>query len=315
MVFNFIHSRSFHVIEFFLLALDDDQGEEYFRAAREVARLYHEKSQVEEAKLVIEEAVRKHPTSVEPGDINLLLELILLLPNYEDALEVICEHCSAHFTSKKDSVPSSDLQDMPASKQLQTFQSVHVHPDTALEIVAKLCIVLIHLSANHLLEGLEVQLLFEDADEFGDLFLDIAEAYMTMKCFAEPLPYLEKLVNSQSYSKAAVWLKYGECLLETGKVEEAETAYQNVVRMAPQHMEARRTLSNILNRLGRPDEALRTLSQDEEAELLNPTLLFEKCQLLQTEGRLDEFVPKAELLFSRHFVQIRNKYVFQKWST
>ena len=59
--------------------------------------------------------------------------------------------------------------------------------------------------------------------------------------------------------------------------------------------------------LGRPDEALRTLSQDEEAELLNPTLLYEKCLLLHNEGRMDEFVPKAELLFSRHFVKIRNK--------
>ena len=80
-----------------------------------------------------------------------------------------------------------------------------------------------------------------------------------------------------------------------------------MVSLAPQHMEARRALSNILNRLGRPDEALRTLSQDEEAELLNPTLLFEKCLLLHTEGRFDEFIPKAELLFSRHFVKIRNK--------
>ena len=78
-------------------------------------------------------------------------------------------------------------------------------------------------------------------------------------------------------------------------------------------MEARRALSNILNRLGRPDEALRTLSQDEEAELLNPTLLYEKCLLLHNEKRIDEFIPKAELLFSRCdcqlnvFVKIGNK--------
>ena len=56
-------------------------------------------------------------------------------------------------------------------------------------------------------------------------------------------------------------------------------AYQNVVKLAPQHFEARRALSNILNKLGRPEEALHTLTQDEKAELLNPSLLvkFTTC--------------------------------------
>ena len=75
----------------------------------------------------------------------------------------------------------------------------------------------------------------------------------------------------------------------------------------PQHHEARRSLSNILKELGRPDEALLTLDQDDEAELLNPTLLFEKCNLLYSEKRMEEFTSKAELLLSRHFTQIRNK--------
>ena len=61
---------------------------EYLRAAREVARLYHEKGAVEEAKTAIEEAINRHPASVEPGDLNLLLELHLVLGNYEEALEV-----------------------------------------------------------------------------------------------------------------------------------------------------------------------------------------------------------------------------------
>ena len=55
------------------------QGEDYFRAAREVARLYHEKGSVEEAKSVMEDALEKHPSVVEPIDLNLLLELHLIL--------------------------------------------------------------------------------------------------------------------------------------------------------------------------------------------------------------------------------------------
>ncbi len=95
--------------------------------------------------------------------------------------------------------------------------------------------------------------------------------------------------------------------MATGNVEEAEAAYQNVVALAPNHLDARRTLSSILHRLGRPEEALHTLTQDEEAELLDPTLLYERCQLLLAEGCEEEFVSKSQLLFSRHLVNIRNR--------
>ena len=74
--------------------------------------------------------------------------------------------------------------------------------------------------------------------------------------------------------------RYGESLFEIGQLEDAETAYQKVVEFAPNHFEARKCLSTILHQLGRFDEALHTLTQDEEAELLNPTLLYERCQLL-----------------------------------
>ena len=85
-------------------------------------------------------------------------------------------------------------------------------------------------------------------------------------------------------------------------------AYQNVVKLAPQHFEARRALSNILNKLGRPEEALHTLTQDEKAELLNPSLLYERCQLLLSEGRTEEFVKKTKLLLSRHLTDIRQSF-------
>ena len=97
---------------------------------------------------------------------------------------------------------------------------------------------------------IEKQLLDEDPETFGDLLLDVGEAYMANGCHTEALPFLEKLVSTRAYGKAMVWLKYGECLVETSRLEEAETAYANVVSLAPQHMEARRALSNILNRLG-----------------------------------------------------------------
>ena len=92
----------------------------------------------------------------------------------------------------------------------------------------------VHMKAKHLCVDIEKQLLDEDPEAFGDLFLDLAEAYMANGCFAEAKPFLEKLVSTRTYGKAMVWLKYGECLVETSRLEEAEAAYANVVSLAPQ---------------------------------------------------------------------------------
>lgn len=58
-----------------------------------------------------------------------------------------------------------------------------------------------------------------------------------------------------------VWLRYGESLYETKHLEESSQAYKMVINLAPNHLQARRTLSSILHKLGKADEALKTLTQ------------------------------------------------------
>ncbi len=149
--------------------------------------------------------------------------------------------------------------------------------------------------------------LFLDADpeEFGDFFLDIAEAFVKNQQFEGGLPFLVKLVHSEGYGVAGVWLQYAECLQGAGKLEQAEAAFKQVVELAPHHYNARLQLSVIMRELGRPEDALLALAQDETEEMLNPRLMFERCHLLLTENKIQEFIDKAKLLFSRHFVNIR----------
>ena len=45
-------------------------------------------------------------------------------------------------------------------------------------------------------------------NEYGDLMLDIAEAFMSQKLFQESVGFLKQLVENENYSKAAVWLRY-----------------------------------------------------------------------------------------------------------
>ena len=279
-------------------------GVEYIRAAREAARLFHERNSLEDARKVIQEAISLHPSVVESGDINLLLDLLMSDQLYEEAMEVICEQCDAKFEATRN---QSDLSKLESDQQLQAFSAVKLPDSTPLEIYSKLAVILLQLNANHLVTDVSNVILDEDPEEFGDLMLDIGEAYMAKEMYQESIKFLEKLVHSANYGQAAVWLRYGESLYGVKRLEDAEIAYKKVVSLAPQHHDARRSLSSILRELGRPDEALLTLDQDAEADLLNPSLLYEKCKLLNSEGRMEEFAAKAELLLSRHFTQIRNK--------
>ena len=279
-------------------------GLEYIRAAREAARLFHERNNLEDARKIFQEAIHLHPSSVESGDINLLLDLLMCEQLYEEAMEVICEHCDAKFEASKNQLELSELE---SNQQLMAFSAVNLPDTTPLEIYSKLVVILLQLNSKHLVTDIAKFILDEDPEEYGDLMLDVGEAYMSKEMYQESLPFLDKLVHSVNYGQAAVWLRYGESLYGVGKLDDAEMAYKKVVGLAPQHHDARRSLSNILKELGRPDEALLTLDQDEEAELLNPSLLYEKCNLLYSEARMEDFASKAELLLSRHFTQIRNK--------
>ena len=288
-----------------LSCLKPDQGADYMETAQEIARLLHERGDFEAAKNAIQAAMDKHPDHVQPQYVNLLLEELITLNEYAEALQVLCQRASAKFESDK---KAKEVKEMSHQEQLKSFKKVTLPAETPMDIKVKLLVILLHLKAVHLVAPYAKELLDCQVAEFGDLMLDACEAYMGQKCWVEALKFAEKLVSDDFYDNAAaVWLQYGQCLLHNQRLDEAEKAYQKVVEMAPQHYEARRALSNILHKLGRPEEALLTLSQDEKAELLNPTLLYEKCQLLFKEGHTEEFVKKATLLFSRHFTDLRSR--------
>lgn len=60
-------------------------------------------------------------------------------------------------------------------------------------------------------------------------------------------------------TQAAVWLKKAECLSILERDEEAASAYSMVVALAPNHIEARFTLSTLYQRLGYYEKALSVL--------------------------------------------------------
>merc|ERR1719209_2890807 len=288
-----------------LVELGDGQGEQFIQATKLLAKLLHQKEDLEEAAKCFSVAFEKYPDNVDNDDVNLYLELLLSLGWYNQALEVCCELCGVQFGGS--SLAQEELSDLDSDQQLATFGELVVPADVPADIRAKLIVALVHLNALHLIKDLCQQFLEADIEDFGDLVIDIVEAMMKMEKWESALPLLLLASNSDKWGEAAVWLQRAECEAQLGKLEEAEQSYTRVVALAPHVYQARLQLSLIMRRLGRAEDALDTLKQDEQAELLNPHLMYERCIMLLSEGKTEEFINKSILLLYRHFVNIRNK--------
>ena len=69
--------------------------------------------------------------------------------------------------------------------------------ELAAEIKCKLIIILANLKAIHLATSLTDMFVEADPEEFGELMLDISEAFVKNSLFEEALVFQEKLVNSE----------------------------------------------------------------------------------------------------------------------
>jgi len=281
-----------------------EQGEEYMIATRAIATILHQKENLEEAKKYFETAFNKHPDYVTSELVNLFLELLIGVKALQQALCVVCDWCQVQFVSNQE---LQDITSMEAEQQLAAFTDLLVPDELSADIRAKLVVILVSLRAHHLTTEIVEQFLEADVEEFGDLLLDIGEAMVKEKLWEPAIEVYQRLVSSDKFGEAAVWLQLAECQSSMNQLEEAEKSYKKVVELAPHVYQARLQLSLIIHKLGRADDALDTLDQDEQEEILNPHLMLKRCQMLLDEGKIEEFLYKGRILFSRHFVTIRNK--------
>ncbi|XP_042173838.1 general transcription factor 3C polypeptide 3 isoform X2 [Oncorhynchus tshawytscha] len=175
-----------------------------------------------------------------------------------------------------------------------------VVPDhVPVDIRVKLMVCLIHQHVYRPLDSMLTSLMEQSPEELGDLYLDVAEAFLDQGEYNSALPLLSALVCSERYNLAVVWLRHAECLKALGHMEVAVKSYNKVVQMAPLHLEARLCLSTLQQQLGRPLCALKalepmydpdTLAQDASAAQQELKLLLHRSTLLRSQGRLDDYL-------------------------
>uniref|UniRef100_A0A667WB02 General transcription factor IIIC, polypeptide 3 n=1 Tax=Myripristis murdjan TaxID=586833 RepID=A0A667WB02_9TELE len=265
-----------------LLPLED--GEHFMQLSKDMAKSYYESNDLPAALGVMEEALKRHPGLVTDDVINMAAELYIANHQHRKALQV---HKLRVHVSLLRCVFAGDVV------------AVDIPDNVPVDIRAKLMVCLIHLHVYQPLEVLLTALMEHSPEEVGDLYLDVGEAFLEEGKYVSALPLLSALVTSDKYNLAVVWLRHAECLKALGHLEAAADSFTKVVEMAPQHLEARLSLSTVQQQLGRPLCALKalesmydtnTVAQDSSAAQKELKLLLHRSTLLKTQGRITDYL-------------------------
>ncbi|XP_027722000.1 general transcription factor 3C polypeptide 3 [Vombatus ursinus] len=291
-------------------------GERFMQLARDMAKSYYEASDVTSAINIIEEAFSKHQTLVSMEDVNIAAELYISNKQHDKALEVITDYSGIVLWKKviEKSIPEEnrDLMDIQKEESMtnEAFSedailipeekvTCTIPEGVPIDITVKLMVCLVHLNILDPLDSLLTTLVEQNPEDMGDLYLDVAEAFLDVGEYNSALPLLTALVCSERYNLAVVWLRHAECLKALGYMERAAESYGKVVDLAPLHLDARISLSTLQQQLGRPEKALEalepmydpdTLAQDANAAQQELKLLLHRSTLLYSQGKMYGYV-------------------------
>uniref|UniRef100_A0A8K9V0N0 General transcription factor IIIC, polypeptide 3 n=1 Tax=Oncorhynchus mykiss TaxID=8022 RepID=A0A8K9V0N0_ONCMY len=286
------HKQSMDGYRRILNLLPPTDGEHFMQLSRDMAKSYYESSDLPSAMGVMEEALRRHTELVTDESINMAAELYIANHQHDKALQV-CVCVCVCVCEKMES------EENPEEQEKMEVREVVVPDHVPVDIRVKLMVCLIHQHVYRPLDSMLTSLMEQSPEELGDLYLDVAEAFLDQGEYNSALPLLSALVCSERYNLAVVWLRHAECLKALGHMEVAVKSYNKVVQMAPLHLEARLCLSTLQQQLGRPLCALKalepmydpdTLAQDASAAQQELKLLLHRSTLLRSQGRLDDYL-------------------------
>ncbi|XP_063962853.1 general transcription factor 3C polypeptide 3-like isoform X2 [Lytechinus pictus] len=290
--------ESYHTI---IKHLPQDEWSQGVLLARELVQRCHKLGEVNLAIEAMETLVKRYPEHISSEEVNNLAELYISSLQYEKAIQVMSRHCGVIV----------EYNEM----DLSTFQggdseavNVVIPDGLPIDLRVKLAICLIHSKHLTPVPMVTKPLFSEDPEDFGDLYLDVAEAYIDINDHQSAKPILAALLKAKNYNLPAVWLRYAECLSSLGELAASSKAYSEVLKQAPRHLDARLALAAIEQQLGRAESALQTLSldpldDDDDGDYIlskqDIQILYRQGILMYTQGHFDEFLEKGNYLLSK----------------
>lgn len=294
-----------------------DSAEDSFGIARMIANEFFGLNELEKAVEAYLSALRQFPAEASDVDKNNTLFLMLHLKQYDQAILFSLRYCGLSLLDNDGSAVTTDL----VINRLVTPDSLaswELPAEVAPDIVFKLIIAFVHCGQMALARKIvATRLQSVSVDVFDDFFFEVAEAMMQRQHYLDARNLLDRMIQSENFAeKARVWLAMGECLAETGEDERAIEAFQRVVSLVPEHLDARVKLSSLQMKLGRGAEALHVLSANAligefpsdagqcTSELFRMSneqrkLLLHRCMTLDATGDVRAFVRDSwALLFT-----------------
>ena len=217
-----------------------EDGLEWVKVAQHIACIHYGQGNYSSARRALSNALFKCSDYFTMENYHLLLELQIITKHYIGVIKVLSNHLGVVFD--RAIVDDLDIEDAVTMELTKTLP---------LDILSKLCVALIHLKKLDMALPVVAMLLDSDVEDYGDVYLDLAEAMAEQLYHSDALVLFEKLVHSHKFSMPAVWLKYADSLVAVDRIEDSIVGYRNVIKLAPAHEEARLRLAELLQKLGK----------------------------------------------------------------
>lgn len=308
--------------------LDAEDGKYIVEYAMMLAKHYMYDDDYEHALEPMEILFAKCPDLITLEEVNVMTEVLIPLKQFKKCLNILVKYTNIRIRCKgnreiggetgnacdnakqleEGEQSSNSTGGVPCQYQdIDEIESCDIPDDVAVDLRTKCLICLIELNyvqiADEFLPKLYIR---ENPENFGDLFLDVAEVLMGKNEFQRALLLLDPLVKSKSYSMAGVWLRHAECCAACSDLDKAVISYEVVLERA-EHLGAKLALAKIYKDKELYDEAIRVLYQDPERETLDPNAVYQRTLLLYKVEKYEEYFSSGMLLMSRHCINIKSK--------
>ncbi|OQD84276.1 hypothetical protein PENANT_c013G01216 [Penicillium antarcticum] len=97
--------------------------------------------------------------------------------------------------------------------------------------------------------------------DYGDLFREAADALKKAGLLEEALRYYTPIQQTSDHADISFFMAMGECCIQLGKVEDAESCFLLVAEHDPKHMESRVALARLYESLEMSEQALKYVNE------------------------------------------------------
>ncbi|XP_044587048.1 general transcription factor 3C polypeptide 3 isoform X2 [Cotesia glomerata] len=279
-----------------LKKLDTEDNEVLVHYAKKLAKMYTEKENYLEAANAMDQIFSKCPSRVTYDDVNIYAEFLIKLKKFRRCLDILISHTGIGVKYSDD--------------ERKIVESCCLPDDTPIDLKVRFIVTMLELGfTEQVLGHMDALLAYEEAEKFGDLFLDIVDGLMHVQEYTRALKFLELLIRCKNYSMPAVWLRYAECHVGCRQLKEAILAYEIVTKLSPELFDAKVHLATLYKCFKMYDWAINILEQNMEDpnQIIYVDALYMRTTLLYKVERYEEFLQSAQVLFSRHCIKLREK--------